>query len=362
MIALTRQDKEKLVLELYSQGKTYRQIAEEARICPRDIKTIVEKPIKERESMESMSVSSQAYKLFSGGKTLAEVSIALNLREPDVTKFYMEYCKLTQLDSFYRIYDKIKDDINPLVNLYILSKVARMDTQQVVRLLTIANNDLPSVEYRYKKLKREEASLKAGNQNSARTFQELSDLISNTRNTLEQYDLSCKERRLEMDNLNKEYTRLKAFVNDFQNNNEEYIKIIKTVEEKVLGVLSNAKVLLMYALLSITESIRNDPERFRSIFYNMSSITDYNSNISEYSTASYMYGPPPPTPQRSSSPDYNTEANAAIIVDEAEKLYNKLVKDSINKIIIDYPFGKSSLPLLPSNEKQSCFQKTNSSL
>ncbi len=55
------------------------------------------------------------------------------------------------------------------------------------------------------------------------------------------------------------------------------------------------------------------------------------------------------------SPDNNTEANAATIVDEAEKLYSKLVKDCINKvIIIDYTFSKpSSLPLLPpSNEEQ----------
>jgi predicted transcriptional regulator len=183
MIALTRQDKEKLVLELYSQGKTYRQIAEEARICPRDIKTIVEKPVKAMELKESMSVSSQAYKLFSERKTLAQVAIALNLREPEVTKFYIEYCKLTKLDSFCRIYDKIKDDIHHFVNLYILSKVARMDTQQVVRLLTIANDDLPSVEYRCEKLKREEASLKAGNQNSAMILQELSDHISDLRNT-----------------------------------------------------------------------------------------------------------------------------------------------------------------------------------
>ena len=65
----------------------------------------------------------------------------------------MEYCKLTQLDSLCRIYDKIKDDIYPFVKLYMLSKAARMDTQHVVSLLTIANNDLPSVEYRYEKLK-----------------------------------------------------------------------------------------------------------------------------------------------------------------------------------------------------------------
>jgi hypothetical protein len=47
-----------------------------------------------------------------------------------------------------------------------------------------------------------------------------------------------------------------------------------------------------------------------------------------------------------------------MMVEEAEKLYNKIVKDCINKtIIIDYPFSKSSLPsslplLPPSNEQQ----------
>jgi chromosome segregation ATPase len=146
-----------------------------------------------------------------------------------------------------------------------------MNTQHVVRLLTIANNDLPSVEYKCEKLKREEASLKAGNQNSARTLQELSNLISTTSDTLEQYELACKQRRLEIKNLNKEYIALQELVNDFQNNNEEYVKIIKAVEEKVLGVLSNGKVLLRCALLSLTESARNDPERYRLIFYNMPS-------------------------------------------------------------------------------------------
>jgi hypothetical protein len=48
LMALTRQEKEKLVLELYNQGKTYRQIAEEARICPRDIITILNRVVKRR--------------------------------------------------------------------------------------------------------------------------------------------------------------------------------------------------------------------------------------------------------------------------------------------------------------------------
>jgi hypothetical protein len=55
-------------------------------------------------------------------------------------------------------------------------------------------------------------------------------------------------------------------VQGFQNDNEEYVKFTKAIEEKVLNVSSNAKVLIRFALLSIIESIRNDPARFRSLF------------------------------------------------------------------------------------------------
>ena len=118
------------------------------------------------------------------------------------------------------------------------------------------------------------------------------------------------ERRLEIEKLNKDYARLEAFVNDYQSINEEYLKIVKTVEERVLGVLSNGKMLLRYALLSITESARNDPERYRQIFYNMSS---------QYPLQ-----------------DYNTDATVSIMVDDAEKLYDKIVKDCINKTTESY--------------------------
>jgi hypothetical protein len=92
MTALTRQEKEKLVLDLYyNQNKSYHQIAKEARIFPRDIKAIMDKPVKEVELKQSMSVSSQAYKLFSEGKRPLEVAIALNLRDAQITELYKEY-------------------------------------------------------------------------------------------------------------------------------------------------------------------------------------------------------------------------------------------------------------------------------
>jgi len=109
-MVLTRQEKEKLILDLYNQGKTYKQIAETARVSPRDIKPVLEKAEKEREkelgintqeednggtanqnqTQKKISISSQAYRLFSEGKTPLDVAIELNIKEPEATKYYRQ--------------------------------------------------------------------------------------------------------------------------------------------------------------------------------------------------------------------------------------------------------------------------------
>ena len=58
--------------------------------------------------------------------------------------------------------------------------------------------------------------------------------------------------------------KLEAAVKYFENNNEEYIKIRKTIEEKVHSILSDRKMLLKLALLSLTESMRKDPDKYSS--------------------------------------------------------------------------------------------------
>jgi hypothetical protein len=52
-----------------------------------------------------------------------------------------------------QIYGEIKGDIASFVNLYELAKAAGMKIQHVIRLLEIANNDLPGVEYRCERLR-----------------------------------------------------------------------------------------------------------------------------------------------------------------------------------------------------------------
>jgi transposase len=48
MTILTRQERERLVLDLYNQGKTYREISKEARISLRDIGVILNKIVEKK--------------------------------------------------------------------------------------------------------------------------------------------------------------------------------------------------------------------------------------------------------------------------------------------------------------------------
>ena len=337
-MVITRQQRERLVLDLYNQGKNTREIAEEARMSFSAIGAVLKKAEQENETSkertEKMSYAAKAYKLFSDGKSPVDISIVLNLRQAEVTELYKEYWNLKNLYELNQVYEEIKDDVHSFVKLYKLAKAVGMNTQHVGKLLAIANSHLPAVEQRCEDLNREVYSLEGNKRNSVMILQELSDQISDLRNTSDSCRLSCEEEKRQMAELHQKKMKLEALVNDFQDNNEEYHKIIKAVEQKVVSILSNAKVLLRNALLSITESITNNPERFRLVFYNMppSIIDCYDSNGQDYA-ASYMYGGQIRQSQQYPSPNYNTEANVAIIVDEAEKLYSKVIKDCINQTV-----------------------------
>ena len=111
---LTRQEREQNVLDLYNQGKTIREIAKELRMSFRDIGAVLKKEGKEKErqkrqlennatatdndnNQSGLSLSAQAYELFSQGRTPVEVAIKLDQNEKQVTKYYKEYWKLKGL-------------------------------------------------------------------------------------------------------------------------------------------------------------------------------------------------------------------------------------------------------------------------
>src|SRR5918911_457200 len=153
---LTREEREEFVLDLYfNQNKKYSEIAKIARISPRDIKPIIDKASQEKERQAHKSLAVQAYELFFKGKTLLDVTIDLNLGQAQATAYYEEYLKLVGLGDITKIYLEFKGDVSYFVNLCKAARAAKMGIPQVVNLLRIANNHLPSIQRRHNDLHRQ---------------------------------------------------------------------------------------------------------------------------------------------------------------------------------------------------------------
>ncbi|PWU80096.1 MAG: hypothetical protein DLM72_13855 [Candidatus Nitrosopolaris wilkensis] len=102
-MALTRSEKEKLVLELYRQGKTIREIAKIVHMSSGDISSIIRRETGEDEEQNRirMSKASQALNLFEKGNTPVQVAIKLDIETGEVDRLYMEYGKLKGLNIHF---------------------------------------------------------------------------------------------------------------------------------------------------------------------------------------------------------------------------------------------------------------------
>jgi transposase len=341
MTILTRQERERLVLDLYyNQGKTYREISKEARISPRDIGVILNKVVEEKneasreqgqdndddkkhqeQEQRHLSLSAQAYKLFSERKTPLQVAIALNLRESEATKFYREYWKLKQLHNLNMAYEETKGNLEPFLRLYKLSKAAGMSVQQVVHLLKITNNNLPDIQRRYERLKREVSTLEFNKQQSHIALSHFNNQIEMKSKALTSYRISCIRERREIRKIYNEKARIENLVTHFNNNNEEYLKIKQAAEEKVKDVLTNGKLILKFATLSVIESLRMNAELYNFIIYDNSN----NTTIS--------YRPSYPSLVSEQRKQSFNDSYTALILEEAQKLYNKLTTELTNSVI-----------------------------
>ena len=138
------------VIDLYfSEHKTYAEIAEIERISPRDIKSILlEEESKQRQhendelEKQERDLSTKAYQLFSKGKKPIDVSIALNLRQPEVSRMYREYWKLKRMHKLDLLYEEIGDEgIRNVVKLCRLAKKEGKSSEQIVKLLDLVDEN-----------------------------------------------------------------------------------------------------------------------------------------------------------------------------------------------------------------------------
>jgi hypothetical protein len=120
------------------------------------IKKLEEKSNAIANKQKQLSLSSQAYKLYSKGKTQVEVAIKLDIPEVQATQFHMEYWRLKRLDELESLYVRTRGKLFSLCKLYEELVVKRgMSIEQVANIVDIALYKLPNIEGVFEIAKRE---------------------------------------------------------------------------------------------------------------------------------------------------------------------------------------------------------------
>ncbi len=336
------EDRKVRIIDLYyNQGKTTREIAKKVRASIRDISHVLKEEESKRENYRHQDVSSKAYKLFSEKKSTVEVAIALNLREPEVTKLYREYCKLQGLDKLNLIYEDIGEgNIDGFVEFYNRAKKRGMGPMHMVKALAIANEDLPFLEEKCDLLEIKKNDLESKIQQSENELHNLKNEIARTKELRKICNSSYERKLQELKILNNKMLRLEALVTHFKNNNEEYLRIERTVEEMVKNVLADRKVILHKAIFSIIETLRNGNNITKD--HLISFLAKEAIEVSHYRDYNYVS-----STSTSSSSSSSAEHNLAqhiedckdTILEESEKLYNHMTKDLTDTIIDNTAFN-----------------------
>jgi hypothetical protein len=101
----------------------------------------------EIDNNEPKSKESQAFKLFSEGKTPVEVVIALDIPAAIVQAMYREFWELKGMHKLNVIYEEKKDSLLSLLKLHKIMEEQRMTEGEVINVLKLANtNELPYLQ------------------------------------------------------------------------------------------------------------------------------------------------------------------------------------------------------------------------
>jgi ribosome assembly protein YihI (activator of Der GTPase) len=354
-------------------GQNLKEIAEIVRVSPRDIKPVLERAEKEREKELGINIQadnkgtenhqtqkahafSQAYRLFSEGKTPLGVAIELNLKERETTKYYRQYWKLIQLHSLEEIYEEIGEDIIHIPKIHRRIRAAGMRVDRAINLIKNANNDLPTLEEKYQKLKREVSSLELKKLEAEKTLNDLLDQIDRSEKMLKWLETSFQEEEANLDELEQKKIRLKRLIKQFKENNEEYLMIESTVHNRVTNLLSDGKGIMKVALNSLMQSMRADPQKYTDLI-------NYNGSSSAVNTA-WKYTRYNNGQQPYASFDNFYEEYKTTLLKDAEKIYNKLVREWSEQNITEYSIknGSSQLFMPEKGRQQQLFQKPSNNL
>jgi hypothetical protein len=174
MQVLNKYDKEQLVIELHSQGKTIREIAAAAHLSFTDIGAIIRK-IDGRDNddgaeakidIKNKSRETKAMFLFKNGKKPIDVAIELDISASEIEDILQEFWALNDLHELTFVYNEIKTFLPSFLKLFhCLKKNKSLSERQIFNVLKYVGDDLPKLTDRVQCLSNDVINLETKKRN-----------------------------------------------------------------------------------------------------------------------------------------------------------------------------------------------------
>ena len=263
---LNKHQKKALVIELYKQGKTRRQIAEVVHMSFKDIADIINEYTCENKqvSKPEKSKDARAFELFLQGKQSVEVAIELDMPADRVEELHVQYWRLSRLDNLEILYHEAEYSLSLLLQLHDILKENRITKNSDIRqLIELANHGLPDIRNRFEELLNQVTAL--DNEKAA-----LNTEIIGLRNSIFTNNEIIRKKNLHLRILDRKLRQLEVML---QNANKEsnYHKVTEIIDRR----LNDKRSLLLAALIAVLSTLKANPYGLNLLNSSSLDIEDY---------------------------------------------------------------------------------------
>ena len=312
---LTKPEKERRVIELYEEGKTYREIAKEVHMSPGDISSIIRRHTGEQkqhveggnaeQKQQEETIDTQVFKLLEAGRTPVQVATDLDINSGEVTRLYKEWWKLKGLHQLNELYQEIGDDIFEFHRTYKFIKAHGYAPGQLIEAAEHLD-ELPLLRSEREELMQENQNLEKQKENKAMDLEQINENIAIAQQNLDSVNASIQANTEELERLNYQKLEVQKVIAGM-NTSAGYQRIQRIAESTATSILSKNQRVLLVALRALFQALKDEPRNELQMLI--------------YGSLTYpMY-----EPRNGRMPQNYLQLRQAVILQAAEEMYNDLL-------------------------------------
>jgi len=267
IVLLNKYQKKALVIELYKQGKTRRQIAEVAHMGFKDIADVIRKHIGEDGNLVDKPEKSKdtlAFELFLQGKQSVEVAIELDMPADKVEELHVQYWRLSKLDNLEILYHEAEYSLSLLLRLHNILKDKRITKDKDISdLIELANDGLPNIIYRFEELLNQVTALE--NEKA-----KLDAEILGLRNSIYTNNEIINRQNAQLLILDRKLSQLQIMLRK-AGKDPNYHKLTEIVDQR----LNDKRSLIVAALIAVFKTLKANPYGLNLLSSSPLDVEDY---------------------------------------------------------------------------------------